>query len=1108
MNKTFFLSEKLIALTIIISFLLTSIVPQSMAFAAELPLENWDILNEEFTDYGKEWNISKGKDAKGEINQSESFVTIKEHTKAENYAWHYLIQNNFPIPEEEFTFEFKAKVNSPSTGNQIGVRLDGKIIALYLSFDGEKGFVRDRLNNPTNKTEVDVSRENIYQVNVHKDLSYDVYVNGVFLWEGKASNESGGPLIKIGTESSASADMDIHYFKMANGLIIPENDETVFTKLENLIIEAEEIVTNSIIGTEPGQYPETNYNKLVSKIEEAKLFLKNNPSESKVNEMFVTLENEINLFVESQIKEIIDEGFPEDFPVFKFEKIVIDPSDMKYNPTNEYDFPTVIKASDYFENPLGKYYMYYGPHDSPGGIALAYADSLEGPWVEYEDNPIIKRNTEHYNVSHVASAHPIWIEEEEKLFLYFHGENNVTRLATSDDGINFEYEKIVVDTTDFNNISEASYARVFKYTIPSKGNKYTMLLMGNNNGSRKIYLAWSDDGKNWSTKRDPIISPIRNESIDHQGNLSGAYYFPWNDRHFVTVHASSGNQYLVEVGENFDQEIHHGVFNKATGEAPDYGRVASRSFISEGENIYMFYEVGQRGSTKIALAKSLPQDKVEDLSRLTIKMDKTIIQSGDTMPIKINAINNNFDEIEGEDLEIEYFTSEKSIATFKDNKVYGHRAGVTDIWINATYRGKTLESNKLTIEVRDGEIWDIFDDGFINYKNSWDISKGAKTDGEVTQKEDYVTIKKLSEASTEAWYYLTNNNFNEPNREFTIEFKAKINSPSSGNQIGVRLNGKLFALFLGYEGGGNGAIRDRLNTPNKLSKLNTSQFNVYRMVVHDNSEFDVYVNGEFAWSSVAGNESGDKLIKIGSESTTNTDMDIKYFRMNNGQLLPEESEQIYLDDLEKSIQDAEKLIRKAITDSKYPKESIELLIIAIENAKSLLLDNSISQSQIDDEVIALMDAIDQFVASKKEEALPVNISILEKLIELAKSKMTQDYTHHSILKLKEAIKKAEKSLEFITSEEMLNHEIQALELAMHNLVKITEPNNAKKEQENKGLEKQPLDDSVNEEDDNKESKDSLLPNTSTTIYNVLLLGFILLSLGLIIQMKKRSNLNI
>lgn len=287
-------------------------------------------------------------------------------------------------------------------------------------------------------------------------------------------------------------------------------------------------------------------------------------------------------------------------PQFKFDRVLLQPEALHFNPTGEIIFPSVIEASDYFSHTLGTYYLYYAPHDKPGGINLAYSNSLDGPWLEYDNNPIISHDwPPHYTVSHVSSPHALWVEDEAELYLYFHGENSVTRLARSTDGINFTYDSRVISTDDFKNISEASYARVFEYTIPSKNNKYIMLLMGNNGGSRKIYLAWSDNAKTWTTQPEPIISPTGAERPD----IAGPFFYPWQDNYYVVYHAASGQIFVTEVGANFDRENHLGLFYQDLAGI----RAASPYFYTAGETQYMFYNRGSRGHTSIAVAKSKPE---------------------------------------------------------------------------------------------------------------------------------------------------------------------------------------------------------------------------------------------------------------------------------------------------------------------------------------------------------------------------------------------------------------------------------------------------------------------------------------------------------------------
>ena len=45
--------------------------------------------------------------------------------------------------------------------------------------------------------------------------------------------------------------------------------------------------------------------------------------------------------------------------------------------------PSLIRAPSWFDEPLGRYYLYFADHKG-GHIRLAYADQLTGPWSLYE----------------------------------------------------------------------------------------------------------------------------------------------------------------------------------------------------------------------------------------------------------------------------------------------------------------------------------------------------------------------------------------------------------------------------------------------------------------------------------------------------------------------------------------------------------------------------------------------------------------------------------------------------------------------------------------------------------------------------------------------------
>src|ERR1700760_2035923 len=81
---------------------------------------------------------------------------------------------------------------------------------------------------------------------------------------------------------------------------------------------------------------------------------------------------------------------PAGFPTYKYLGVPFDKAALRYNPTNELIFPCIRGVYDKISSPLGRDQPPYAPHDAPGGICLAYGDSLAGPFTEYPGNPIVK----------------------------------------------------------------------------------------------------------------------------------------------------------------------------------------------------------------------------------------------------------------------------------------------------------------------------------------------------------------------------------------------------------------------------------------------------------------------------------------------------------------------------------------------------------------------------------------------------------------------------------------------------------------------------------------------------------------------------------------------
>ncbi len=293
---------------------------------------------------------------------------------------------------------------------------------------------------------------------------------------------------------------------------------------------------------------------------------------------------------------------PAGFPDYQYIGTAFNKANLRYNPTGELIFPCVRGVYDKISSPLGRYYLYYAPHDAPGGICLAYGNSLGGQFTEYAANPIVPRVwSPHYSVSHVSSPHVIWNASNSKFYMYFHGENNTTRMAWSTNGVNFTYFGVVLHTGVIPRTTETSYARVFEHTIPGLGNKYVMLFMGMQDGVRRIFWGWSADGKTFSFDPTPLLWP----SDDGQVSISAPHLLKRNNTCYVVYHGDSGDMFITEVGNSFDRAVHLGVFHSALSGAPDNNRSAAPSFGTDGGVQYMFYEAGQRGSSTIAVARAV-----------------------------------------------------------------------------------------------------------------------------------------------------------------------------------------------------------------------------------------------------------------------------------------------------------------------------------------------------------------------------------------------------------------------------------------------------------------------------------------------------------------------
>lgn len=302
-------------------------------------------------------------------------------------------------------------------------------------------------------------------------------------------------------------------------------------------------------------------------------------------------------------------------PVFtEAGEITVD-SQLTYNPTGEQIFPSVLHASEYFADPLGEWYLYYAPHENPGGISLMYADDLDGPWTEYTANPVVANVWQpHYSTYHVSSPDVIWNTQADKLFLYFHGGNDVTRIASSDDGITFDYEKIAVSNAmGGTGVTETSYARVFPHPDPASAYEYAMFYMDNVNNSRRIRVAESVDGLDWVVRPTPIVTGGSAEGA----NVSSANLWEWEGQLYVIYHTTTKKILARTVDATLTTTGPAALLYSLPTAAPNGGalRVASPEIVSAEGKTYLFYERGDRLDATIshAVSDAYPSDQPFDV---------------------------------------------------------------------------------------------------------------------------------------------------------------------------------------------------------------------------------------------------------------------------------------------------------------------------------------------------------------------------------------------------------------------------------------------------------------------------------------------------------------
>lgn len=654
--------------------------------------ETWDIINKSMSAWDS--NGSSGTSLDEAWTRTKTYVNV---TQKEGYVniertglvASYLTSTTAPatVKTGAYTIDVKVRINqsnktdteSAYEANVISICVGGKLMKIFLKYGDETGgYIFDTpvaVHKNSAKYMLNTSEWHVYRFVYHPaTYTCDVYVDNSDepVISGLKTHYDGSKnYIYLGADQNHYCNMDVEYVKFGTG------NFALKTQINNVTVNSDShIVGNArtitaTVNTDLVDNGQKVFMALYDKDDNEKttpveLTITNNTASAQFTMPATLAEGKYNIkaFVENnKIGSVTVKPKTKDYcivgvspltsgilPAVTVEKFIIETEDYQIpSPTNEYIFPVVVDTKKHVgtdgkfldgTEPLDRYYWYHTPHDDPGGMYLYTGPTLDGPWAEQGikmTNDWAKANG--LNTSHISSAHIIWNDIYNTYFMYFHGDNNQTNYATSDNLVDWTFGKTIVKYDDFSFSSrEASYAKVFEYEVPGYNNKYVMMLMINENDARTIYWAHSTDGIDWIGVRKPLVTPKTSYKTvpgtttkpSYSNNVSGPYFMIAGERYFVFFHSSAGNISVAEIGANFDMEVHWGSYLRSTdaviaddgtGKMSAVSRVASPFFIQDDLGAwYLFFEAGHRLGANTAYARGDVQQKNDDatLASLTV----------------------------------------------------------------------------------------------------------------------------------------------------------------------------------------------------------------------------------------------------------------------------------------------------------------------------------------------------------------------------------------------------------------------------------------------------------------------------------------------------------
>jgi hypothetical protein len=297
--------------------------------------------------------------------------------------------------------------------------------------------------------------------------------------------------------------------------------------------------------------------------------------------------------------------------------------------------PSVIRVPEWVKNPLGNYYLYFADHKGRY-IRLAYADAVTGPWKIHvpgslgieesyfltEEPEITEQQRQQIRARfaasgtklphdrmvdllapHIASPDVHVDQANKRIVMYYHGLNalssQVSRVATSDDGINFVARPEILGR---------SYLRGFDW----QGMRYGLAMPGQFYRSKDPLGGFEAGPRLFNPK-------MRHSAVMLQDDQLWVF---WTQAGDAPEHIKLSTIQLTDDWANWQQTDHGEVLRpEKSWEGADapvepslrstaYGMVnqlRDPAILLDQDRIYLFYAVA--GESGIAVAEVMPHEQ-------------------------------------------------------------------------------------------------------------------------------------------------------------------------------------------------------------------------------------------------------------------------------------------------------------------------------------------------------------------------------------------------------------------------------------------------------------------------------------------------------------------